>query len=176
MSWKIDPAHSEIGFSVKHMMISTVRGQFTKFDGTLTLNEEHPEQSVIEGWVETASVNTHEPNRDGHLRSPDFFDAEKFPKITFRSKKVTHTGGDKFKLLGDLTIKETTRDLTLDVTYEGENKDPWGKTRRAFTADASFNRKDFGLSWNVALETGGWLVAEQVKIHIELEAIGQADA
>ena len=107
MSWKIDPSHSEIGFSVKHMMISTVRGQFTTFDGTLTLNEEHPEQSVIEGWVETASVNTHEPNRDGHLRSPDFFDVEKFPKITFRSKKVTHTGGEKFKLLGDLTVKDT---------------------------------------------------------------------
>ena len=126
--------------------------------------------------METASVDTHEPNRDGHLRSPDFFDAEKFPKITFRSRKVTPTGGEKFKLLGDLTIKETTRDLTLDVTYEGENKDPWGNIRRAFTADASFNRKDFGLNWNVALEAGGWLVAEQVKIHIELEVVGQADA
>jgi polyisoprenoid-binding protein YceI len=176
MSWKIDPSHSEIGFSVKHMMISTVRGQFTKFDGTLTLNDEHPEQSVIEGWVETASLNTHEPNRDAHLHSADFFEAEKYPKMTFRSKKITSGGGEKFKLTGDMTIKDITREITFDVTYEGQNKDPWGNTRRAFTAESGFSRKDFGLIWNVALETGGWLVGDHVKVHVELELIGQADA
>jgi polyisoprenoid-binding protein YceI len=176
MSWKIDPSHTMIEFSAKHLMISTVRGQFTKFDGTLLLNEKDPAQSVIEGWVETASVNTHEPNRDGHLRSPDFFDVEKFPKMTFRSKKITPSGAERFKLTGDLTIKEMTHEITFDVTFEGQTKDPWGGTRRAFTADAALNRKDWGLNWNVALEAGGWLVSEQVKVHVELELVSLADA
>jgi polyisoprenoid-binding protein YceI len=176
MSWKIDPSHSLIEFSVKHMMISTVRGRFTKFDGALNLDDKSPAQSVVEGWVETASVDTHDPTRDGHLRSADFFDAEKFPKMTFRATKITPAGDERFKVLGDLTVKETTRPITFDVTYEGQNKDPWGNTRRAFSADVAINRKDFGLTWNVALETGGLLLGDQVKIHSELELVSQAAA
>jgi polyisoprenoid-binding protein YceI len=174
--WKIDPSRTQIGFSVKHMVISTVRGRFTKFAGVITLNDKIPEQSVIEGWVEVARINTLDAIRDAYLRSSDFFDIEKFPKMTFRSKKITPAGGDKFKLVGALTIKETSRDITFDVGYKGQKNEAQDGLRRSFTADSILNRKDFGLNWNAALEAGGWLVADEVKIHIVLEIVGEAGA
>ncbi|MCL5996485.1 MAG: YceI family protein [Chloroflexi bacterium] len=171
MAWIIDKAHSAINFSVKHMMISTVRGSFKEFDARLDLNEQDPAHSYIEGTVNLASIDTKDPNRDGHLRSPDFFDVENHPTMTFRSKHVEVKGHDRFHVIGDLTIKGITREVVFDVTEEGRGRDPWGKEHWGFTADLVINRKDFGLNWNVALETGGWLVGEQVKVTIDLEAV-----
>lgn len=171
MAWKIDPSHSQIEFTVKHMMIATVRGRFGSFDGTVTVNPDNLLQSQVEGWVETASVDTRDTNRDAHLRSADFFDAEQFPRMTFRSTKIEKAGDGEFKVTGDLTIKDTTRPVTFTVTDEGQGKDPWGNRRWGVSATATLNRKDFGLNWNVALETGGWLVSDQVKIQAELEMV-----
>ena len=176
MSWIIDLAHTHVQFAVKHMMISTVRGRFAKFNGTLVIDEQHPERSSAEGVIETASLDTNEPNRDAHLRSADFFDAENFPTMTFRSTQVAPAGDGEYRVTGDLTIRGITRPLTFTVTDEGQGKDPWGGRRRAFTAQAALNRKDFGLNWNVALETGGLLVGDQVKILIEMEAVEQVAA
>ena len=175
MSWTIDTAHTLLEFSVKHMMIATVRGRFTKFGGNVVIDEQNPERSTAEGWVDIKSIDTHDANRDAHLRSNDFFDADHHPRMTFRSKSVKRAGGDRYKVTGDITIRGTTREIVFDVTYEGENKDPWGNTRRGFTAQTSFNRKDFGLNWNVALETGGVLVGDQVKVNVELELVYQAE-
>ena len=176
MAWKIDASHSTIEFSVKHMMIATVRGRFTTFDGALVLDEQNPERSVVEGSVQAASIDTNDPKRDAHLRSPDFFDVEKFPLMSYRAKSIRRVQGNDFKVAGDMTIKNATREVTFDVTYEGDNKDPWGGRRRAFTAHTSLARKDFDLTWNVALETGGWLVGDQVKINVDLELMYQPDA
>jgi polyisoprenoid-binding protein YceI len=173
MTWTIDAAHSLVEFSVKHMMITTVRGRFTKFTGTLNINDEHPERSTVEGTIDTGSIDTHEPNRDNHLRSADFFDAEKYPAITFRSRRIEPTGDNQYKVVGDITIKDVTREIVFNVTDEGQGKNPWGKQVRAFSAQATLNRKDFGLNWNVALETGGWLVGDQVKIAAEIELVKQ---
>jgi len=171
MAWVIDTAHSAVEFSVKHMMISTVRGRFTKFSGTVALDEANLANTTIEGAVELASVDTHDANRDGHLRSPDFFDAAQFPAMTFRSTRIEPAGGDQFRVTGDLTIKGVTRPVALTVVSEGRNKDPWGNQRWGFSAETSINRKDWGLNWNVALEAGGWLVGEQVKITLEAELV-----
>lgn len=171
MSWVIDQSHSLIEFSAKHMMFTTVRGRFTKFDGSLDLNEKHPEKSYVEGTVDLSSVDTHDRDRDTHLRSPDFFDVEKYPTMTFRSKRIQTVDQNHFKVIGDLTIKDVTQEITFDVTNEGAGKDPWGNKRLGLSAKAKLNRKDFGLNWNVALEAGGWLVGEEVKIAIELQAI-----
>ncbi len=171
MAWVIDTAHTSVEFSVKHMMISTVRGRFAKFSGTLNIDPQHPERSSVEGAVETASIDTREPNRDQHLRSADFFDAEKYPTISFLSRRIEPQGDNRYKVIGDVTIKDVTRELVFNVTDEGKGKDPWGNTHWGFTAEATLNRKDFGLNWNVALETGGWLVGDQIKINVEMEAI-----
>ncbi len=171
MTWKIDASHSQIEFTVKHMMIATVRGRFGSFDGTVTVNPDNLLESGVEGWVETASVDTRDGNRDAHLRSADFFDAEKFPRMSFRSTKIEKAGDGEFKVTGDLTIKDTTRPVTFTVSDEGRGKDPWGNRRWGLSATATINRKDFGLNWNVALETGGWLVSDQVKIQAELEMV-----
>jgi polyisoprenoid-binding protein YceI len=175
MAWIIDKAHSSIGFSVRHMMISTARGKFMDYDAHLDLNEQDPAHSYIEGIVKVASINTGEPTRDAHLRSPDFFDAEKYPDMIFRSKRVEVKEHNRFHVIGDLTIKDVTREVVFDVTEEGRGKDPWGKEHWGFTAELTINRKDFGLGWNVALETGGWLVGDQVRITIDLEAINQPE-
>jgi polyisoprenoid-binding protein YceI len=175
VSWKIDSAHTLVEFSVKHMMISTVRGRFNNFSGTLNLDEQHPERSYIEGVVESASVDTREPNRDAHLRSADFFDVEKYPTMKFRSTRIEKVGPDQFKVMGDLTIKKVTRPITFNVTSEGRGKDPYGNLHWGFSAETTLNRKDFDLNWNVALETGGWLVSDQIKINIELEAVQQVE-
>lgn len=176
MAWKIDAAHSSIEFSAKHMMITTVRGRFATFDGTLNVDSQNLLRSSVEGWVETASVDTHDANRDGHLRSPDFFEAEKYPRMTFRSTKIEKAGDGRYRVTGDLTIKETTRPITFEVSDDGRGKDPWGNQRWGLSATAAINRKDFGLTWNVALETGGWLVGDQIKIQVELELIAVPDS
>jgi polyisoprenoid-binding protein YceI len=171
MAWTIDKAHSRIGFSVKHMMISTVHGQFKEFDGKVEINDNDLTHSHLEGAVQAASVDTQDEKRDAHLRSADFFDAEKYPTLSFASTRIEKKGEDRYHVTGNLKIKDVTREVTFDVTEEGRGKDPWGGQRIGFSGQLALNRKDFGLNWNVALEAGGWLVHEQVKIDIDLEVV-----
>ncbi len=176
MSWQFDPAHSEINFSARHMMISNVRGRFEKFTGQVNFDEANPANSSVAVQIEPASLNTREAQRDAHLRSPDFFDVEKYPTITFESTKVEVLDPHHARLTGDLTIKDVTRPVTLEVEYAGLSKSPWGTTNAGFTASTKINRKDWGLTWNVALETGGWLVGEEIKIDLEIEIVKQPEA
>lgn len=168
MTWNIDPVHSLIGFSVRHMMIAKVRGRFNSFTGTVNLNADNP---GVEGTVDVASIDTRENDRDEHLRSADFFDAANFPQMRFRSTRIESAGNGKFNVTGDLTIKDVTRPVTFAVTDEGQGKDPWGGLRQGYSATAKINRKDFGLTWNVALETGGWLVGDEITINAEVELV-----
>ena len=175
MAWVIDTAHSEIQFSVKHMMISTVRGGFSKFSGTVEADEQNPTAAKVDVQIDVASINTRDEKRDAHLRSPDFFDAEQFPYITFTSKRVEQLDANHGKLVGDLTIKGTTHEVALDFEFAGQAKSPWGTTSAGFSAETKINRKDWGLNWNVALETGGWLVGDQITINIEVELVKQVE-
>jgi polyisoprenoid-binding protein YceI len=175
--WQIDPAHSAAHFSVRHLMIANVRGEFTKLSGGALIDPADPAKSTVEIAIEAASVNTREPQRDEHLRSPDFFDVAKYPSLTFRSTRVERLGAENFKLTGDLTIHGVTKEVTFDV--EGPTasvKDPWGNIRAGVAASAKINRKDFGLVWNALTEAGGLVVGEEVKITIEAELIQQAPA
>ena len=177
IQWQIDPAHSAAHFSVRHLMISNVRGEFTKLSGGALINPADPAKSTVEINIEAASVSTREPQRDEHLRSADFFDAAKYPALTFRSKRIEALGADNFKLTGDLTIHGVTKEVTFDV--EGPTasvKDPWGNVRAGVMASAKINRKDFGLGWNALTEAGGMVVGEEVKITIEAELIQQNPA
>ena len=171
--YQIDSAHSSAQFSIRHLMISNVRGEFTKLAGTITYDPAQPTNSALEASVDVSSVNTRDAQRDTHLKSADFFDVEKYPTIAFRGKQIA--GGDgEWKVKGDLTMHGVTREVTLDV--EGptpETKDPWGKMRIGATAHTKVNRKDFGLVWNVALEAGGVMVGEEVKITLDIEAVRQ---
>ena len=169
-TWNVDTSHSGIHFSVRHMMIAKVRGTFTAWSGSIALDDADISKSVIKGDIEVGSIDTSEPKRDGHLKSPDFFDAATFPKITFESTKISGDSGH-FKVAGNFTLHGVTKELTLDVTHEGGGKDPWGNERQAFTAKGSLNRTDFGLKWNQALEAGGVLVGEKVEIEVEVSAI-----
>jgi polyisoprenoid-binding protein YceI len=171
IAWQIDNSHSTIEFGVKHMMVTTVPGQFTEFGGDITVDSQNVLNSKVEGWIGTASVTTRDANRDAHLRSADFFDAEQFPRMTFVSKRIERVGGEQYKVIGDITIKGVTREFTFDVTNEGRGKNPWGSEIWGLTAKATLNRKDFGLNWNVALEAGGWLVGDQVKIEVEMQLV-----
>lgn len=173
-TWSIDPAHSHVGFGIRHLMISTVRGQFTDVKGTVVVDERDPTSAKIDITIATPSVTTGDAKRDGHLRSPDFFDAERFPAITFRSKRVEGRSGNSFRVLGDLTIRDVTREVVLDVELLGRAKDPWGNERAAFEASTKINRGDYGLTWNAALEAGGVLVGDEVKISIESQLLKQA--
>jgi polyisoprenoid-binding protein YceI len=175
MSWKIDNAHSEITFSARHMMISNVRGRFEKFTGTVDFNENNPAESSVDVQIEAASIFSRDQQRDGHLRSADFLNVEQYPYITFRSTRVEVQDSHYARLYGDLTIRDVTREVVLDVEYSGMAKSPWGATNAGFNATTTINRKDWGLVWNVALETGGVLVSEEVKIEIELEIVKQAE-
>ena len=168
-TWNIDPSHSTIGFSVKHMMIATVRGRFTQFAGTISADDEG--STRIDGVVQAASVDTSEPQRDEHLRSADFFDAANHPEIRFASTAVTPRGADEYRITGDLTIKGTTRQVTLDATVNGAGTDPWGNERIALEASGTINRKDFGLNWNQVLEAGGVLVGDKIKITLDLSTV-----
>ena len=171
MSWSLDSAHTQIQFTVRHMMISKVRGEFQKVTGSVNLDEANPANTTVDIQIDTASVNTREAQRDGHLKSPDFFNSEVYPYITFKSTKVEVSGQNKAVLTGDLTIRDVTREVKLDVEFSGMAKSPWGTTSAGFTARGSLNREDFGLVWNVALETGGFLVGKDIEINIETELV-----
>lgn len=176
MSWTIDPAHSRVGFAIKHMMISTVRGEFTQFEGEITLDESDPSRSQATGRVTVSSIDTGNAERDGHLRSADFFDAEQHPTITFVSRRIEPQGGDAFRVTGDLTMHGVTKELTLEAELTAPAKDPWGNLRRGVNLTGALNRKDFGLTWNQALETGGFLVDDKVKLEIDLEVVQASPA
>ena len=173
MSWQIDLSHSQVSFSVRHMMISTVRGTFDTFSGTVDFDPENPTAAQVEATIDVTSINTREAKRDEHLRSPDFFDVTNYPQMTFKSTRVETTAPTKGKLYGDLTIHGITHEVVLDVNYHGQAKSPWGTTSAGFSASTSIKRDDFDLKWNVALETGGWLVGNDIKIEIELEVVEQ---
>ena len=170
--WQIDPAHSAAHFSVRHLMISNVRGEFTKLTGSAKINPADLAKSTVEVTIEAGSLNTREAQRDEHLRSPDFFDVANYPTLTFRSKRVEPQGAEAFKLTGDLTIRGVTKQVTFDVDGPTPSvKDPWGNTRAGVTASAKINRKDFGLVWNALTEAGGVVVGDEVKITIDAELI-----
>ena len=173
-TWVIDAAHSNVGFSVKHLMIATVRGSFTQIQGTVRVDESDPTTAEIDIAIPTAGVTTRDEKRDAHLRSPDFFDVERFPNMTFRSKRVERQSDDRFRVIGDLTIRDVTREVALDVELQGRAKDPWGNEKAGFEATTKIKRADYGLTWNAALETGGVLVGDEVKISIEAELQKQA--
>lgn len=173
MSWQIDQAHSEVNFAVRHMMISTVRGQFEKFSGIIEFDPETPENTTVDVTIESASINTKETQRDGHLRSPDFLNVTEFPNLTFKSTDVKIISDNQAQLTGDLTIRNITQSVILDVEYAGMAKSPWGTTSAGFSAKATINREDWGLTWNQALETGGWLVGKEIDISIEVELVQQ---
>jgi polyisoprenoid-binding protein YceI len=178
-TWQIDPAHTTIEFAVKHMMFTTVRGRFKDFTGTVEADEQNPDQSKVNVEIRTASLDTGVADRDAHLRSADFLDVEKNPTITFRSKRVEGAmkkEGDHFQVIGDLTIRGKSMEVTLDCTYEGTGKDPWGGTRAGARATAKIDRREWGLQWNQALETGGILVANEVRIEVEVQAVKQVPA
>lgn len=170
-AYEIDPAHSSAQFSVRHMMVSNVRGHFTKISGIIKYDSANPASSSVEATIDAASIDTRDSQRDAHLKSADFFDVEKFPTLTFRSKRIElHSGGGT--IVGDLTIHGVTREISLDSEKPTpENKDPWGKYRIGVSATTKLSRKDFGLTWNAALETGGVLVGDEVKITIDVEGV-----
>ena len=173
MSWQIDLAHSEVNFSVRHMMISKVRGTFETFSGTVNFDEVNPTNTTIDIRIESASIDTREKQRDEHLRSPDFFNVGEFPALTFKSTKVESADSQDGKLYGELTIRGVSKPVVLDVEYAGQAKSPWGNVSAGFSAKTVINREDWGLTWNQALETGGILVGNKIKIEIELELIKQ---
>lgn len=171
-TWNIDPVHSVAEFKVKHMMISNVKGQFTSMKGTLVLNEADPTKSEVEATIDVASINTRDAQRDGHLKSPDFFDVEKFPALSFKSTQVTPRGDGELAVAGNLTLHGVTHNIVFEV--EGPTppaKDPWGNTRIGLSATTKINRKDFGLTWNAALETGGILVGEEVTLTLDVQFV-----
>jgi polyisoprenoid-binding protein YceI len=169
--WSIDPTHSLVEFSVRHMMVATVKGRFTDVKGAIRFDPDHLDRSSVDVEIGAASITTGEAQRDGHLRSPDFLDVERFPTIRFVSTRVERQGTDRARLIGNLTIHGVTREVALDVEFNGSGQSPFGTTVTGFTAHTSINRKDFGLNWNVALETGGWLVSDTIKISLEIEAV-----
>jgi polyisoprenoid-binding protein YceI len=167
--WTLDPVHTEIAFTAKHLMVARVRGQFRQFDGTITVGDT-PQTSSVEVTIGAASLDTGAPDRDGHLRSADFLDVENHPNLTFRSTAV-RPAGSGYELDGDLTIRGVTKPVTLAVQFEGVATDPYGNTKVGFSASTTILREDWGLTWNVALEPGGWLVSKDVKIDIVAELI-----
>ena len=172
--WAIDAAHSEIGFKVKHLMITNVAGKFDKFEGSVDSTSDDFVNANISFTAETASVNTGQPQRDGHLQSADFFDAAKFPQLKFTSTKFEKVSGDKYVLSGDLTIRDVTKPVKLDVEFSGTVKDPYGNTKAGFEITGKINRTDWGLNFNAPLETGGVILGEEIKLHIDTELIKQA--
>lgn len=171
MSWQIDSAHSAIQFSVRHMMISKVRGQFENFEGTIDLDEQNPANTKVDVRIEAASINTRNAQRDGHLRSPDFLDAENHLYLTFKSTRVEVLDDAHARLHGDLTIRGVSRPVALDVEYTGQARSPWGTVSYGFNGSTTINRKDWDLTWNQTLETGGVLVGDEITIDIELELV-----
>ena len=171
--WTIDPAHTGVEFAVRHLMISSVKGRFTTVAGTVVGADGHPSGASVDITIDPASIDTREAQRDAHLRSADFLDVEKFPTLTFKSRRSFDVNGDTFKLAGDLTIHGVTREVVLDVESQGRTQDPWGNERTGFSAVTRIKRSDYGLVWNQALETGGVVVGDEIKISIEAELIKQ---
>jgi polyisoprenoid-binding protein YceI len=175
-AWKIDASHSAVHFAVRHMVVSKVRGRFSRFEGEIAFDEADPARSTVKVTIDADSIDTNEPKRDGHLKSPDFFDVAKFPTLTFASTKIEKLKGDQYRVHGDLTIHGVTKNVTLDAELLGIGKDPWGVRRAGFTASGALDRKDFGLHWNQVLETGGVLVGDKVELTLEVEAVAAAAA
>jgi polyisoprenoid-binding protein YceI len=171
--WNLDAAHSSIGFSIRHMF-SKVRGRFATFAGVVTLDDTDLTRSVAEVSIDASSIDTGTSQRDVHLRSPDFFDVERFPKIHFRSTRIEKVDDTRYRIVGNLTMHDVSREVNLDVEYAGRGNDPWGNERVAFAGKASLDRRDFGLQWNQALEAGGLLVGDRVDIEIDLQAVKAA--
>ncbi len=175
-TWTIDKTHSQVGFAVKHMMFTTVRGRFAELEGSVKLDADAPERSSVEVAIRADSIDTQVDGRDQHLRSADFLDVEKHPALTFRSRRVEGSlsePGDRFTIVGDLTLHGVTREVVLNATFDGTGADPWGNTRAGFSAEATIDRRDFGLVWNQGLETGGVLVGHDVKIQLGVQAVKQ---
>ncbi|MBI2185852.1 MAG: YceI family protein, partial [Acidobacteria bacterium] len=168
--WEIDSSHSGIHFSVRHLVIAKVRGQFGRWNGTVVAPAADFGRASVDVVIDATSIDTSVADRDAHLRSADFFDVERYPEIAFKSSQVVPNGSDRLRVLGQLTIKGTTRDVTLDVEVHGIAKDPWGNERAAFTARTTIDRRDFGLTWNQVLETGGVVVGDRIEVEIEIEA------
>ena len=174
VAWQIDPAHSNVSFSVRHMMVSNVRGEFTKVSGTVEGDEKTPAQAVITATIDATSINTREAKRDDHLKSPDFLDVAKYPTITFKSKKVEPSGSGQFKVTGDLTLHGVTKEVVLDVSdVTAPIKDPMGKTRAGAQASTKIDRKDFGINWSKVIDGGGLMVGDEVAISVDVEATTQ---
>jgi polyisoprenoid-binding protein YceI len=176
--WKLDPAHTLAEFEARHMMLTKVRGQFNEVSGELVVDEENPENSRVEVEIDARSIDSRSTDRDTHLRSADFLDVEKHPKITFRSKRVEGAHGDpgdEFRVVGDLTIRGETREVELDARFEGYGEDPWGGERAGFSATTTIDRREWGLEWNQALETGGVLVSHDLKIRLEVQAVREEE-
>ncbi len=169
-TYTIDKAHSEAAFQVRHL-VTRVRGRFTDFEGMIQADEQDPRRSTVKVTIQAASVDTSQPDRDAHLRSADFFSADQFPTLTFTSASISPTGADTYKVAGDLTIRGVTKQVVVPVTFLGMAKDPWGKQRAGFEGEFKINRKDYGLVWNAALETGGFLVGDEVKISLSFQAV-----
>jgi len=170
-TYMIEPAHTQAAFSVRHLMITTVRGNFDKLSGTLQYDPANPEASVVEVAIDAASINTGVADRDNHLRSADFLDAATYPTLTFKSTSVKMTGTDTADITGDLTIRGVTRPVVIKAEKLGEAKDPWGNTKIGFAGKTKINREDWGLTWNVALETGGILVGKEVTIELDVQVV-----
>ncbi|MCL4494655.1 MAG: YceI family protein [Firmicutes bacterium] len=173
-TWEIDPDHSTAEFSIRHLMISTVRGRFSKFSGVIQGDPTDLTASTARLSIDVDSVDTRQKERDNHLRSADFFDASNYPHLTFDSTRINRTGDNTYEVVGNLTIRGTTREVPVQVEFSGISKDPWGNVRAGFTATTKINRKDYGLMWNQALETGGVLVGDEVRITVELETVKKA--
>jgi len=176
VKWNVDNAHSSVKFTVRHMVFAKVHGRFARWSAAVELDESDWTRSKVSATIEAASIDTGEAQRDGHLRSPDFLDAEKFPTLTFESKKIEKAGGDKYRMTGPLTIHGVTHDVTLDVEFLGSGKDPWGNERAGFLGKVAIERKQWGLNWNQALEAGGVLVADKVEIELDLQATAPKSA
>jgi polyisoprenoid-binding protein YceI len=174
-TFTIDPGHSEVGFQVRHI-VSQTRGRFNDFAGTVELDPKNLPASSVELKIKTASIDTNMPDRDKHLRTGDFFDAEKYPEITFKSKSIKATGKDTYDVTGTLTMHGVSKEVTLPVTYTGQAKDPWGNTRAGFSTSTTLDRKDYGIVWNKALDAGGAMLGDDVKISIDLETVKKAPA
>jgi polyisoprenoid-binding protein YceI len=177
ITWNIDAAHTLVEFAAKHMMITTVKGRFADVRGTITIDDARPDHSAVEVTLDAKSLDTRSEDRDKHLRSAEFLDVAKFATLTFKSRRIegaSNQQGKSFKVTGDLTIRGVTREVTFVTTYEGRGRDPWGGERVSFSADTKIDRSDFGLTWNAALETGGVLVSNEIKIHIDVQAVRAA--
>lgn len=170
-NWSIDPTHSEIGFKVKHMMFTNVSGKFTAFEATITNEDDAFETSKINFTANVDSIDTNNSDRDNHLKSADFFDAEKFPSLNFTATEIKKINSNEFEIHGDLTIKEVSKNISLKAEYSGLMKDPWGNTKAGLSITGAINRKEFGLTWNAALETGGVLVGEEIKLVAEIQLL-----